>query len=335
MTELPAGLAASRDQLLVLSGSDVRRLVPMTDAIATARAAFTAVSRGELIQPPRVATPDGSILVMLAQGPRSADVVKIVTVRPGNAAIGLPSLHGIALALDPATGAPAAVIDGSALTALRTGAASGLATDLLAASDAACVAMIGAGAQAADQVLAVCAVRPVTKVLVASRRRSSAEELAARLRARLPGVACRAVGTPAEAVSHADVVCTATTATEPLFDVRDLRDVVHVNAVGAHSARASELGPPVLRQASVIAVDQAAAALREAGDIVQALLAGAITESDLTEIGTLCQAVPPPARGAGLTVFKSVGVAAQDWALVRVLLERAARDGGLRSLELG
>jgi ornithine cyclodeaminase len=335
MTDLTPGLTASRDQVLVLSGSDVRRLVPMTDAIATARAAFTAVSRGEIVQPPRLATPDGSILVMLAQAPQSADVVKIVTVRPGNAAIGLPSLHGIVLALDPATGAPAAVIDGTALTALRTGAASGLATDLLAAPGAARVAMIGAGAQAADQVLAMCAVRPVTDVLITSRQRSSAEVLAARLAGLLPGVTCRAVGTPAEAVSHADVVCTATTATEPLFDVRDLRDVVHVNAVGAHSAQASELGPPVLRQASVIAVDQAAAALREAGDIVQALLAGAITESDLTEIGTLCQAVPPPARGAGLTVFKSVGVAAQDWAVVQVLLERAARDGGLRGLELG
>lgn len=334
MTDLSPGLAAGRDHVLVLTGSDVRRLVPMTDAIATARAAFTAVSRGEIIQPPRLATPDGSILVMLAQRPESAGVVKIVTVRPDNATIGLPSLHGIVVAVNPATGAPAAIIDGSALTALRTGAASGLATDLLAAPGAACVAMIGAGAQAADQVLAVAAVRPVTDVLIASRHRSSAEALAARLGALLPGAVCRAVGTPAEAVSHADVVCTATTATAPLFDVRDLRDVVHVNAVGAHSAQASELGPPVLRRASLIAVDQAAAALREAGDIVQALHAGAITESDLTEIGTLCDAVPQRAQGTGLTVFKSVGIAAQDWAMVQVLLERAVHDDGLRSLHL-
>lgn len=334
MTDLTPGLTASRDRVLVLSGSDVRRLVPMTDAIATARAAFTAVCRGDVIQPPRLGTPDGSILVMVAQGPESAGVVKVVTVRPGNPAIGLPSLHGIVLALDPATGAPAAVIDGAELTALRTGAASGLATELLAAPEAARVAMIGAGAQAADQVLAVCAVRPVTDVLIASRHRSSAEALADRLETLLPGVACRAVGTPAAAVRQADVVCTATTATQPLFDVRDLPDVVHVNAIGGHSARASELGPPVLRKASVIAVDQVAAALREAGEIIQALHAGAIAETDLTELGTLCEAMPPPAQGNGLSVFKSVGVAAQDWAMVQVLLERAARDPGLPGLEL-
>ena len=334
MTDLPARLASSRDELLVLSGSDVRRLVPMTDAIASARAAFTAVFRDEIVQPPRLATPDGSILVMLAQAAQSAGVVKVMTVRPGNAAVGLPSLHGIVLAFDPATGAPAAVIDGSALTALRTGAASGLATDLLAAPGAACVAMIGAGAQAADQVLAVCAVRPVTEVLIASRHRASAEGLAARLGALLPGVACRAVATAAEAVGLADVICTATTAARPLFDLRDLRDVVHVNAVGAHSPEVSELGPTVLGHASVIAVDQVPAALREAGDIILALQAGAIAESDLTEIGALCKVVPPPLQGAGLSVFKSVGVAAQDWAVVQVLLERAARDGGLRSLEL-
>lgn len=327
-------LVDNSDTLLVLTSADVRRLVPMPEAIETAREAFTAVSRGQVAQPPRMSVADGETLIMAAQGAGSDPVVKVISVRPANLARGLPLLHAIVLVLDEKTGRPKAVIEGASITELRTGAASGLATDLLAAPGACRLAMIGAGAQAASQVQAVCAARPITQLRVASRTPESARRLIARLAPQLPGVHCAAAASVAEAVAGADVICTATTATAPLFELADLPATVHINAVGAHRATMCELPPEVLRAASVLAVDQVDAALEEAGDLIQALAAGAITRADLTELGALLAAGPPP-RGQGVSVFKSVGVGAQDWALVRALLARGAAGGGLRSLALG
>jgi ornithine cyclodeaminase/alanine dehydrogenase-like protein (mu-crystallin family) len=330
----PRGTLTVSIPMLVLSSADVRRLVPMSDAIGTAREAFAAVSRGEIVQPQRMSIADGSTLIMFAKAPRSEAVVKIVSVRPGNAQLGVASLQAIVIAMDETTGQPLAVIEGTSITALRTGAASGLATDLLASPAARILGMVGAGSQAADQVLGVCAVRPIEELRVASRHGASAERLIKSLAGFLDGVECRTVSSPREAVAGADVVCTATTASAPLFDLHDLKDTVHINAVGAHSATMCELPSAVLRHATVLAVDQVAAALQEAGDIVQAIGAGAIGSAGLVEIGTLLESVPPPPRGHGISVFKSVGVAAQDWALVRRVLDRAALTGGLRSLAL-
>jgi ornithine cyclodeaminase/alanine dehydrogenase-like protein (mu-crystallin family) len=320
------------DTLLMLSSADVRRLVPMRTAIETAREAFTAVTRGEVTQPPRMAVADGETLIMAAQGAGSDPVVKVISIRPGNLARGIPLLHAIVLVLDEQTGRPKAVIEGASITGLRTGAASGLATDLLAAPDASRLAMIGAGAQAATQIEAVCAVRPITQLRVASRTPEPAQRLADALAPKLPGVHCVAAASVAEAVADADVICTATTATAPLFELADLSPAVHINAVGAHRATMCELSPEVLAAASVLAVDQVEAALEEAGDVIQALAAGTIARAGLTELGALL-ASPPP-RGQGVSVFKSVGVGAQDWALVRALLARGAADGGLRTLAL-
>jgi ornithine cyclodeaminase len=334
MSDVPGALRSSNG-MLILSSADIRRLVSMREAIDAAREAFTAVSRSLVVQPDRMSVADGSTLIMFAQGARSDAVVKIVSIRPGNLQLGLASLQIIVLALDETTGQLKAVIDGSSLTALRTGAASGLATDLLASPEARVLALIGAGAQAADQVRAVCSVRPITELRIASLHGSSAQRLADELAQSLDGVACHAVSSPREAVADADVVCTATTSSAPLFDVSDLKDTVHINAIGAHRASMCELAPRVLRQASVLAVDHLDAALREAGDIIQALNARQIDRSDLVEIGALLDQVPPPDRGRGLSVFKSVGIAAQDWALVRSVLNRAIAVCGPRNSELG
>jgi ornithine cyclodeaminase/alanine dehydrogenase-like protein (mu-crystallin family) len=315
------------DGMLVLSSADIRRLIPMREAIDTAREAFIAVSRSLVIQPARMSVADGSTLIMFAQGARSDAVVKIVSIRPGNPELGLASLQVVVLALDEATGQLKAVIDGSSLTALRTGAASGLATDMLASPDAHVLAMIGAGAQAADQVLAVCSVRPISELRIASLHGSSAHRLIDELAPSLEGVTCHAAASAREAVADADIICTATTASVPLFDVSDVKDTVHINAVGAHRANMCELAPGLLQHASVLAVDHVEAALSEAGDIIQALNSRHILKTDLMEIGVLLEQVPPPDRGRGLTVFKSVGVAAQDWALVRRVLDRAGAGG--------
>ena len=307
--------------MLVISPDRLRELVPMHAAIAAVRDGFIAGSAGGIEQPTRLALEGGRALAMLAADRQGiGTVLKAVTVRGGNPGRGLPAVQAVAIWFDGETGTPEAVIDGGTLTALRTGAASGVATDLLASPDAAVLAMIGAGGQAPDQVRAVCAVRPIREVRIASRDPVHAAALAARLGGELEPVRVVATNLPG-ALIGADVVCTATTATRPLFAARDLAQAVHVNAVGAYTEAMCELPAELLAEASVVAVDLIDAALAEAGDLIQAIRLGLLQRERLVEIGTLL--ARPAAPPGGRTVFKSVGVAAQDWALARLAVDRA------------
>ncbi len=320
--------------MLVIPAQRLRELVPVRTAIDAVRDGFIAGSSGDIEQPSRLVLEGGQALAMLAADRRGiGTVLKAVTVRRQNAARGLPVVQAVVVWFDGDTGTPEALIDGTTLTALRTGAASGVATDLLAPPEAGVLAMIGAGGQAPDQVRAVCAVRPICEVRVASRNPAHAASLAARLAAELEPV--RVVATSvAGAIAGADVVCTATTATEPLFAARDLAPTVHVNAVGAYTETMCELPAELLAGASVIAVDRVEAAMAEAGDLIQAIRRGLLRPDRLVEIGALL--ARPTAPPGGRTVFKSVGVAAQDWALARIAVERARAQGtGARSGQQG
>jgi ornithine cyclodeaminase len=299
----------------VVGASELRRLVPMADAIEAVGAAFRALSAGAAEQPPRVALAGGAGLAMAARAGAEGDAYKLVSVRPENRERGLPTIHALVVWFDGETGEPRLLVEGSALTALRTGAASGYATKLLAKPDASTLAMVGAGAQALDQVRAVCAVRPVERVRVFSPSGVSARALAERLE-----VDAEAVSSAAEAVAGADVVCCATNATSPV--VPALTGRVHVNAVGSYRPEMRELPAGLLAAAEVVAVDERAAALAEAGELIDAVSRGVLEESQLVEIGTLGSDVEP----RGVTVFKSVGVAVQDWAICRVLAERVGAD---------
>ena len=308
-----------------ISAERLRRLVPVPAAIDAVREAFLAASAGAIEQPTRLALEGGRALAMLAADREGGTVLKAVTVRPGNAGGPHPVVQAVVVWFDGATGAPAAVIDGTALTALRTGAASGVATELLAPLHARVLAMIGAGGQAPDQVRAVCAVRRIGEVRVASRDPAHAVTLAARLQGELPAIRVIATGVR-EAVAAADVICTATTARAPLFEAGDLAAEVHVNAVGAYTPAMCELPTDLLATASVIAVDQLGAAMAEAGDLLRAIHAGRLARERLVELGALLAAGGE--RPAGRSVFKSVGIAAQDWALARLAVERAAAEAG-------
>ena len=293
----------------------------MRAAIDAVRDGFIAGSAGGIEQPTRLALEGGRALAMLAADRQGiGTVLKAVTVRGGNPGRGLPAVQAVVIWFDGETGTPEAIIDGGTLTALRTGAASGVATDLLASPAAGVLAMIGAGGQAADQVRAVCAVRPIREVRIASRDPMHAAALAARLAGEIEPVRVVARNVPG-ALAGADVVCTATTATRPLFAALDLAPVVHVNAVGAYTEGMCELPAELLAGASVVAVDLIDAALAEAGDLIQAIRVGLLQPERLVEIGTLL--ARPAAPPGGRTVFKSVGVAAQDWALARLAVDRA------------
>jgi ornithine cyclodeaminase len=324
----------------VITHDDLRTLVPMLEAIDAMAGAFAAVSRGEADEPMRIGTRDGGALAMLATcatagGTRSGTVFKAVGISPENRSRGLPSVSAVVLWLDPQTAMPSFLVDGTSLTALRTGAASGLATRLLAAPDASTLAMIGAGGQAADQVRAVCSVRPIETVRICSSSGSSAERLAARLSAELPGIRFEPAASADDAIEGADVVSCATNAISPLFDAASIEGRVHVNAVGSYRPEMRELPAELLRRAEIVAIDQMQAALSEAGELIALVDEEPRFAERLTELGRLVAepTVPP----AGVTVFKSVGIAMQDWAICNLLeigLRERRLPAGLAELDL-
>lgn len=232
--------------------------------------------------------------------------VKVVSTVPGKP-------FGIVAVFDN-EGACRGLVDGPTLTAIRTAAGAGLATRLLARPDARTMAMLGAGAMAFDQVMAVREVRPIGDVLVWSRDRDNAERLA-------EAVEGSTVVTADEAVSEADVVSTATPATAPLFDPAAVRPGTHINAVGAFTPAMCEIPAEVISSARVF-VDDIEAATAEAGDLIQAGVEPELTIADLIHGRRRGRA-----RSDEITLFKSVGIASQDVAAGRAALEAADAAG--------
>lgn len=319
--------------LLYLSADTVYRALPMREAIDAMREAFALLARGEVTLPPRVrfdaAAEHGAALVMPCHcTSQRLFSTKVITVFERNAERGLPAVQSILILTDGSTGAPLAVMDGASLTAIRTGAASGLATDLLARPDAASVAVIGAGVQARTQLEAVCSVRPVRRAWVYDFRAEAARRFADEMRQRL-GIGVEPAASPSEAMADAAVVCTATTSATPVFEDRDVRPGTHINAVGAFRPGTAEVPPATVARARVV-VDHYASALEEAGDLLGPLGAGLIGERDFrTELGQVVLGEKPGRASAEeVTLFKSVGVAIQDLcAAARAL--RSARQLGL------
>src|SRR3990172_2362718 len=215
-------------KLRILTADDVRAALPMADAIRAMKDAYRQFSSGQADVPlrARLEVPDrnGVTLFMPAFLHQSGDLaVKAVSVFPRNAERALPTIHAVVIAFDAQTGAPAALIEGAALTALRTGAASGAATDLLARPESSRLAVFGSGAQARTQIEAVCAVRPIHEVLVFSLDPEGARRMASGLEGRTASRArIRLADSAEEAVAQADVVCTATTSSKPVFPDRPL-----------------------------------------------------------------------------------------------------------------
>jgi ornithine cyclodeaminase len=317
----------------ILTRSDVERALSMREAIRIVERAFIELSAGTADIPLRAALPqaahDGLTLVMpgyLRQ--TDALAVKIVSIHNRNPQAILPRIHALVIVIDPATGKPVTAMDGGFLTALRTGAASGLATALLARPDAGVAAIFGAGAQARTQLLAVAAVRPIKRCWVYTRHRESVEAFITEMQPHLGSVGLLAAESPSQAVCDADVICTATNSLTPVFDGHDLRPGAHVNGIGSYHRDMQEVDCATLRRASKIVVDQREAALAEAGDLIVAIERREIHASDIyAEIGQIAAG-----RRAGreredeITYFKSVGNAAQDAALAHAIYNRAVKE---------
>jgi ornithine cyclodeaminase len=305
----------------------------MRAAIDAMREAFAQLAAGHADLPLRTAVRvpqrDGVMLVMPARCDAPAALGgKLVSLFPGNAPRGLPLIHAIVILLDPETGAPRAVVEGATLTALRTGAASGLATELLARPGARRLAVIGSGVQARTQLEAVCCVRPIAEVVVFSRTPEHARRFAEEVAAREGAPERIAVAASAsEAAAAADVVCVATTSATPVLGAPDVGSGCHVNAVGSFTAELVELDPALVARARVV-VDQRQAALAEAGEVIAAVRAGLIAERDLIELGQVVNGAAPGRRSPQeITLFKSVGLAIQDLCAAERAVRRAEREG--------
>jgi ornithine cyclodeaminase len=308
-----------------LSGDAIRSVVSMEDAIAASRAGFLAEARGEIVAPLRSSLCGGRVLIMPAEHASGSGVIKVINTSPTGLEGQATGIDGAVLWIDVEPGRVGALLDVTALTALRTGAASGLATSVLASPDASVLAMLGSGVQAMDQIMAVCAVRPIAAVRIHSRDAGNSERLRDRVSLTLPRVECRAVQTATDAVLGADVVCTATRSTQALFRAEDLSATVHINAIGAYRPEMCEISASVFRIATTVVVDQINAARAEAGDVIQALAEQAVDEDQLLELGSLLGA--PPWESTGVTIFKSVGIAAQDWSMAELTVQLARRAG--------
>ena len=301
----------------VIEADELRRALSMTAAIDALGSAFAAEDPS-LASPMRttMATAAGTLLTMPAAGDAGVGV-KLVTLSEFNPQKGLPFVQATYVLFDVETQRPEAVIDGSELTALRTAAVSGLATRLLARHDASRLVIFGAGVQATSHLEAMCAVRPVTEVVVVSRHPEHAEALAAKARAL--GLMAR-VGVH-EDVAAADLVCTCTTSSVSVFRGEDLAAGAHVNAVGASLPDRRELDTVTIRHAKVV-VETRREALAEAGELLIPIGEGVIDadhiRGDLTDLarGAVVRTDP-----SDITVFKSVGMAFEDLVVARAALD--------------
>lgn len=289
-------------------------------------------------EPLGASSSDAMLLLMPAwtKGPSGHIGVKVVTVFPDNGKRSLPSIYGQYLLLDGATGAPLALLDGTMLTKRRTACASGLASRYLSRPDSSRLLVIGTGALAPELARVHAKVRPIREVAIWGRTPAHAETLAGSLAASLPEalgrpIAVRAVSDRQAAVAEADIISCATLSRAPLVEGDWLREGQHLDLVGAFTPQMRECDDRAVWRARVY-VDTRGGALKEAGDIVQALASGTIEEddvlSDLFELARGQQSGRLPGDASSITLFKSVGAALEDLAAAELAVGLDAASKG-------
>lgn len=325
--------------MLHISAADIDRLVTYPELVETLRAAFKANINAPVRHHHTVPRPDGAASTLLLMpawsdfdGLRrgSADGfigVKIVTVSPDNGAMGKPSVMGIYLLMDGKTGEPVALIDGQRLTVRRTAATSALAATYLARENAQNLLVVGSGALAPELAKAHASVRPIRTISIWNRSPKGAEQAAEALRNE--GLNARTTADLASALAETDIVSTATLSTEPLVKGALLKEGAHVDLVGAFSPTMRESDDETMRRGRVY-VDTRGGALKEGGDIVQAIASGALSESRVA--GDLHDLTRGHASGrqsaTEITVFKSVGASLEDLAAAVEIYTRATARAG-------
>ncbi|MET3052037.1 ornithine cyclodeaminase family protein [Pseudomonas alkylphenolica] len=248
--------------------------------------------------------------------------IKVSSFFPANPRRGLAAINGAVLLLDPETGRLQAMLDSGALTALRTAAMSALVTDRLCPMTQPTLAVLGAGVQAGAHIRAIAAIRKLRRIKVVSRSIDRCRAFATALSAQI-GVPVEAVSSVGQALADADIVCTTTShdREEPLVLAHQLKPGVHINAIGGSTLQACEVDPGLLGHA-LIHVDDPQAAMRESGEVSQALARSLITPRQITALDALLHKPPSP-RHAAISYFRCVGHASQDMLVARHLYTTA------------
>ena len=312
----------------VLSAKQIREAVRMKDIVDAVETAFIELSTGSPEMPVRshisIAEPEGTALFMPSyMKPTGMIGVKTVTLFEDNRKTGIPYIQGMVCLFDGSNGSPRAVLDGMTITALRTGAASGLATRLLARPGSTTCTIFGAGVQGRTQLEAVCAVCDIEQATIFDTFQKASEKFAEEMSQQL-NIEVKVAATSKEAVSQADIICCATISETPVFDNRDLLPGVHINAVGSYKPHVQEV-PEEMVLRSRLFVDHRLSALEETGDLIIPIKKGLMTEDHIVaEIGEVAAGkIQARTSDEEITFFKSVGVAVQDLAAAAVILKQA------------
>jgi len=319
-------------EILVLSADDVRRSLPMRDCIAAIRDALVDLANAIVHNPLRMIAvapfPSAGVLGLMpairgGDTPRFA--LKEICVVPANHDLGLDSHQGSVLLHDGTTGELRAVLNASAITAIRTAAVSAVATDIFAAPNASTLGIVGAGVQAHSHVEALSAVRDFAEIRVCARRREHADAFAVAWLGRAPVVA---VADPEAAVRGAQVIATVTSSETPVIERAWVDDGTHINAVGSSARTRRELDSATIAAAALF-VDRRESAVNEAGDYLLALADGAIGDDHIrAELGeVLTGRAAGRATDEEITVFKSLGIAVEDLAAGELAYRNARATG--------
>lgn len=318
--------------MLILNADEVRRALPMDEAIEAMKDAYRSLSDGTAVVPlrTRIAIPNSEALSLfmpafVSSQDGNALAVKVVSLFPTNPLRGLAYIQAAVLVFDSDTGQAIALLEGSTLTGIRTGAASGAAIDLLARDNSKTVAVFGAGAQGRTQLEAACTARKIKTAYICDSNPEKAKSFAEEMKGRgsIPQDV-RIAANSEEAVEQADIICTATTSQKPVFNDNDVKPGTHISSVGSYTPDMQEVPAETLQRAKIF-VDSRSASLEEAGDLIQPMRAGIFDESHICgELGEVVEGkIPGRQTSEEITYFKSVGVAVQDAMAAQVALKNA------------
>lgn len=318
--------------MLIINHTQVRELLPMRDCMAVVGEALAALARGEGVQPLRSSmwTPETQCELCWMPGSLAAGQpfgIKIISCVDNPGELGVESHQGGVMIFDPVNGAPLALCECGAITAVRTAAVSALATDWLARPDATTAAILGAGAEARSHVEAMLEVRPVGLFRVWTRNADKAKAFAEEQAAR-HGVMFETAADVASAVAGADIVCTTTSAREPILFGEMLSEGTHVNAVGASLASWIEIDTTVVRRSKLF-TDRRESLENEAGEYRLAITDGVIDDDHLqAELGEVINGDHPGRKtDSEITLYRSLGLAVQDIASAQLVYQRALERG--------
>jgi len=318
--------------MLILTADDVRKALPMNEAIEAMKKAYASLSNGTTIVPLRTRLPipnSEALSLFMPAFVNSQDgnalAIKVVSLFPTNPARGLAYIQAAVLVFDSETGRAIALLEGNSLTAIRTGAAGGAAIDLLARKDSKVVAVFGAGAQGRTQLEAACTARKIDAAFIFNADKEKAKSFSEEMKSKnMITKDIRVASNAKEAIENADIICTATTSTKPVFNDKDLKAGTHISAVGSYTPEMQEVPAETLQRAKIF-VDSRTASLQEAGDLIQPMRAGLFDESHIYgELGELILGkISGRQSQEEITYFKSVGIAVQDAMAAQVALNNA------------